>query len=144
MLFLSLLFQFIWMLQARHQVPEVVLQQIRSLNQLDLELYKYAQDIFAKQHGRTKHKFRSTVSLFVPNFLHPKYLFSAWVSYVLVGYLALFLYDVFFYFRWWITHTPTCNFCSNWILEIDQVVAIRYFFFYDNLEISFWLGFVCR
>lgn len=51
------------MLQARHQVPEVVLQQIRSLNHLDLELYKYAKNIFAKQHGRTMHKFHNTVSL---------------------------------------------------------------------------------
>ncbi|GLT52853.1 hypothetical protein SLA2020_261680 [Shorea laevis] len=42
--------------EARLQVPEVVLQQIRSLNYLDLELYKYAQDIFAKQHKRTMEK----------------------------------------------------------------------------------------
>ncbi|XP_062173072.1 protein-tyrosine sulfotransferase isoform X2 [Alnus glutinosa] len=42
--------------EARLQVPEVVLQQIRSLNNLDLELYKYAQDIFAKQHKRTMEK----------------------------------------------------------------------------------------
>ncbi|GLU02498.1 hypothetical protein SLE2022_197470 [Rubroshorea leprosula] len=36
--------------EARLQVPEAVLQQIRSLNSLDLDLYEYAQDIFAKQH----------------------------------------------------------------------------------------------
>ncbi|XP_044481656.1 protein-tyrosine sulfotransferase-like isoform X3 [Mangifera indica] len=35
--------------EARLQVPEEVLQQIRSLNSLDLELYKYALDIFEKQ-----------------------------------------------------------------------------------------------
>ncbi|KAF3454987.1 hypothetical protein FNV43_RR05435 [Rhamnella rubrinervis] len=46
--------------EARHQVPEVVLQQIRSLNHLDLELYKYAQDIFANQNGRTILEFHST------------------------------------------------------------------------------------
>ncbi|KAH7542642.1 hypothetical protein FEM48_Zijuj02G0095800 [Ziziphus jujuba var. spinosa] len=45
--------------EARHQVPERVLQQIRSLNHLDVELYKYAQDIFAKQHGRTMRNFGS-------------------------------------------------------------------------------------
>lgn len=37
-------------LQARLQVPEEVLQEIRSLNDLDLELYKYARSIFDKQH----------------------------------------------------------------------------------------------
>lgn len=45
-------------LQARLQVREEVLQQIRSLNSLDLELYKYALDIFAKQ----KQKLASIVS----------------------------------------------------------------------------------
>ncbi|BBH04975.1 tyrosylprotein sulfotransferase [Prunus dulcis] len=38
--------------EARLQVPEAVLQQIRQLNHLDLELYKHAQNIFAKQHKR--------------------------------------------------------------------------------------------
>ncbi|CAN6556987.1 unnamed protein product [Malus baccata var. baccata] len=38
--------------QARLQVPEMVLQQIRELNHLDVELYKYAQNIFANQHKR--------------------------------------------------------------------------------------------
>ncbi|XP_059659432.1 protein-tyrosine sulfotransferase [Cornus florida] len=36
--------------EARLQVPEVVLQEIKSLNSLDVELYKYAQEIFSKQH----------------------------------------------------------------------------------------------
>ncbi|KAM1149085.1 hypothetical protein ACFX2I_029623 [Malus domestica] len=39
--------------QARLQVPEMVLQQIRELNHLDVELYKYAQNIFANQHKHT-------------------------------------------------------------------------------------------
>lgn len=43
--------------EARHHVSKSVLQQIRSLNHLDLELYKYAQDIFAKQHKRTMNNF---------------------------------------------------------------------------------------
>ncbi|KAJ8751385.1 hypothetical protein K2173_016583 [Erythroxylum novogranatense] len=42
--------------EDRLKVPEVVLEQIRSLNDLDLELYKYAQDIFAKQHKLTMQK----------------------------------------------------------------------------------------
>lgn len=37
--------------QARLQVPEEVLEQIRSLNSLDLELYEYAKGIFAKQQN---------------------------------------------------------------------------------------------
>uniref|UniRef100_A0A1D1ZCP1 Protein-tyrosine sulfotransferase n=1 Tax=Anthurium amnicola TaxID=1678845 RepID=A0A1D1ZCP1_9ARAE len=36
--------------EARLLVPERVLQQILSLNSLDLELYKHAQGIFAQQH----------------------------------------------------------------------------------------------
>lgn len=43
--------------EARHHVSKSVLQQLRSLNHLDLELYKYAQDIFAKQHKRTMNNF---------------------------------------------------------------------------------------
>ncbi|KAL6204846.1 hypothetical protein ACLB2K_022113 [Fragaria x ananassa] len=39
--------------EARLQVSEVVLEQIKQLNHLDLELYKYAKDIFAKQHNNT-------------------------------------------------------------------------------------------
>ncbi|KAI4322274.1 hypothetical protein L6164_021985 [Bauhinia variegata] len=42
--------------EARLQVPEEVLQQIRFLNDLDLELYEYARDIFSKQHKTTLHK----------------------------------------------------------------------------------------
>ncbi|KAE8692913.1 Protein-tyrosine sulfotransferase [Hibiscus syriacus] len=36
--------------EARLRVPQMVLQQIQLLNKLDLELYEYAQGIFAKQH----------------------------------------------------------------------------------------------
>ncbi|XP_074303534.1 protein-tyrosine sulfotransferase-like isoform X3 [Silene latifolia] len=38
---------------ARLQVPESVINQIISLNKLDMELYKYAQDIFSQQHTNT-------------------------------------------------------------------------------------------
>ncbi|GMG98802.1 hypothetical protein Nepgr_000642 [Nepenthes gracilis] len=37
--------------EARLKVPESVLRQIISLNSLDVELYKYAQDIFARQRN---------------------------------------------------------------------------------------------
>lgn len=35
--------------EARLQIPDVVLQQIISLNRLDVELYKHAQDLYAQQ-----------------------------------------------------------------------------------------------
>ncbi|XP_043707321.1 protein-tyrosine sulfotransferase-like isoform X1 [Telopea speciosissima] len=46
--------------EARLQVPEVVLQQILSLNNLDVELYKYAQDIFEQQR---KHLMQKSVEV---------------------------------------------------------------------------------
>lgn len=55
-------------MQARRQVPYVVLQQIESLNRLDVELYKHAQDIFAKQHKHTIQKLGGAVSLSFPKF----------------------------------------------------------------------------
>ncbi|XP_021745953.1 protein-tyrosine sulfotransferase-like isoform X2 [Chenopodium quinoa] len=42
--------------EARHQVPESVIEQIISLNRLDMELYKYAQKLFARQHEQTVQK----------------------------------------------------------------------------------------
>ncbi|KAJ4978819.1 hypothetical protein NE237_009599 [Protea cynaroides] len=42
--------------EARLQVPDVVLQQMVSLNNLDVELYKYAQGIFAQQRKRLMQK----------------------------------------------------------------------------------------
>ncbi|CAN4120294.1 unnamed protein product [Withania somnifera] len=38
--------------EGRRQVSEALLQEITSLNHLDVELYKYAQTIFANQHKR--------------------------------------------------------------------------------------------
>ncbi|GAB2275075.1 hypothetical protein Dimus_009844 [Dionaea muscipula] len=43
--------------EARCKVPESVLRQIRQLNNLDLELYQYAKDIFARQHKIVMHNF---------------------------------------------------------------------------------------
>ncbi|XP_077227772.1 tyrosylprotein sulfotransferase [Tasmannia lanceolata] len=42
--------------EARLQVPETVLQQILSLNSLDVELYKHAQQIFAQQREHLAQK----------------------------------------------------------------------------------------
>ncbi|XWS74293.1 hypothetical protein CRYUN_Cryun02cG0202600 [Craigia yunnanensis] len=46
--------------EARLQVPQMVLQRIQSLNNLDLELYEYAQGIFAKQHKQAAEKLFDT------------------------------------------------------------------------------------
>eukprot|EP00262_Sarcandra_glabra_P002798 TRINITY_DN13182_c0_g2_i2.p1 TRINITY_DN13182_c0_g2~~TRINITY_DN13182_c0_g2_i2.p1 ORF type:complete len:422 (-),score=45.69 TRINITY_DN13182_c0_g2_i2:377-1642(-) len=43
--------------EARLHVPESVLHQIRSLNSLDVELYKHAQGIFAQQQKHLMQKF---------------------------------------------------------------------------------------
>lgn len=61
--------------QARLHVDEALLQEIESLNYLDMELYEYAQQIFAQQHGRTTLKLSDTV----------KYPFSWHVCLLIVG-----------------------------------------------------------
>ncbi|XP_074303542.1 protein-tyrosine sulfotransferase-like isoform X3 [Silene latifolia] len=43
---------------ARLQVPESVINQIISLNRLDMELYKYARDIFSQQHTNIVQKLK--------------------------------------------------------------------------------------
>ncbi|XVE79772.1 hypothetical protein DITRI_Ditri14bG0083300 [Diplodiscus trichospermus] len=48
--------------EARLQVPQMVLQRIRSLNNLDLELYEYAQVIF-EQHKQAAEKLFDTETL---------------------------------------------------------------------------------
>lgn len=69
--------------QARHQVSGAVLQQIKSLNHLDMELYKYAQGLFAKQHRRTMQNFVGMVSFCVKRLLN--FLYDAYNSLSLVG-----------------------------------------------------------
>ncbi|XVF68562.1 hypothetical protein PTKIN_Ptkin11bG0012700 [Pterospermum kingtungense] len=49
--------------EARLRVPEVVLQRIQSLNNLDLELYEYARGIFAKQHKQAAEALFDTETL---------------------------------------------------------------------------------
>ncbi|CAN7097875.1 unnamed protein product [Brassica rapa subsp. narinosa] len=46
---------------TRTRVPNVVIQQIKSLNNLDVELYKYAKEIFVKEHELVSKKMVSTV-----------------------------------------------------------------------------------
>ncbi|KAF3588750.1 hypothetical protein F2Q69_00026063 [Brassica cretica] len=45
---------------TRARVPNEVIQQIRSLNNLDVELYKYAKEIFVKEHELVSKKMVST------------------------------------------------------------------------------------
>lgn len=72
MLLLSLELLTFYALQARLAVPEVVLQQIKSLNSLDVELYTYAQSIFSKQHKQMMQELGGEVSanLFKTCFWH--------------------------------------------------------------------------
>ncbi|KAH1115371.1 hypothetical protein J1N35_008749 [Gossypium stocksii] len=54
--------------EARNKVPQMVLQRIQSLNKLDVELYEYAQGIFAKQHKQAAEKLfdaRTLGSIFI-------------------------------------------------------------------------------
>ncbi|KAL0460188.1 UNVERIFIED_CONTAM: Protein-tyrosine sulfotransferase [Sesamum latifolium] len=67
--------------EARRQVPEVVIQEIASLNSLDIELYNYAQHIFTEQQGHMTQpmgyaeKLATTLSLSAyPNF----YVLPSW------------------------------------------------------------------
>ncbi|CAN1171884.1 Protein-tyrosine sulfotransferase [Linum perenne] len=43
--------------EYRGKVSDVILDEIRSLNSLDIELYKYAQSLFAKQHETSLQRF---------------------------------------------------------------------------------------
>lgn len=53
-------------LQARLRVSEVVLQQIISLNRLDVELYKHAKEIFAQERKHLTEKSVKAVSPLPP------------------------------------------------------------------------------
>lgn len=48
---------------TRTRVPNEVIQQIKSLNNLDVELYKYAKEIFVKEHELVSNQMVSTSSI---------------------------------------------------------------------------------
>lgn len=73
MLLLSLTLLSFYPLQARLDVPEVVLQQIKSLNILDMELYRYAQSSFSKQHKQMMRQLKVSDNLFQDLFLASQY-----------------------------------------------------------------------
>lgn len=89
-------------LQERLQVPEMLLEQIRSLNHLDLELYKYAQEIFEKRHKHTMEKLVTAVSLCPVLHLEPMF--------CLVGCVIPY-YGICTYFNWLITHLHNLILC---------------------------------
>ncbi|KAH9700581.1 protein-tyrosine sulfotransferase [Citrus sinensis] len=70
---------------ARLLVPDTVLQQIRSLNSLDLRLFKYAEGIYAKQNERM-HELVTTVSYYLGEIPHT-ILFAS--TYILFGDMLL-------------------------------------------------------
>ncbi|GAV66414.1 Sulfotransfer_2 domain-containing protein [Cephalotus follicularis] len=76
--------------EARLRVSEEVLQQIRSLNNLDWELYKYAQDLFAKQHEK---QFVSTERL--EKFFNNSYGITCWGVFSLAMSIMLLILLIF-------------------------------------------------
>ncbi|KAL2239434.1 UNVERIFIED_CONTAM: Protein-tyrosine sulfotransferase, partial [Sesamum indicum] len=81
--------------EARRQIPEVVIQEIASLNSLDIELYNYAQHIFNEQQGHMTQRMVYAEKLATalstssyPNF----YVFPSWkvVSLSITGILGLY------------------------------------------------------
>ncbi|TXG73842.1 hypothetical protein EZV62_002421 [Acer yangbiense] len=76
--------------EARLRVPQVVLEQIRSLNNLDLELYKYAQVIFAKQSEHTMQKLVTTERF--PGLLNDSYGITVWKVILLAMSIVLLLF----------------------------------------------------
>ncbi|KAF8039835.1 hypothetical protein BT93_B2143 [Corymbia citriodora subsp. variegata] len=78
--------------ESRRQVGEAVLQEIKLLNNLDLELYEYAKDIFAQQHRRTTQK--SAVTEKLENMISSSYGSSQWNCVFL--FLPIILLLVFF------------------------------------------------
>ncbi|CAI9776460.1 unnamed protein product [Fraxinus pennsylvanica] len=47
--------------EARCKVPKLLLQEITSLNSLDIQLYNYAQDIFSKQQALVMQNMRQKI-----------------------------------------------------------------------------------
>ncbi|XP_048137481.1 protein-tyrosine sulfotransferase-like isoform X2 [Rhodamnia argentea] len=80
-------------LQSRRQVGGAVLQEIKSLNNLDLELYEYAKDIFAQQHRRTAQN--SAVTEKLENMITSSYGTSQWIRVFL--FLPIMLLLIFFF-----------------------------------------------
>lgn len=64
----------ILIVQARKLVPETLLQQILTLNSLDVELYKYGQGIFGVENKHLETRIGDEKQHFVPDLVSAIYL----------------------------------------------------------------------
>lgn len=74
--------------EARRMVPESVLQQIISLNSLDMELYNYAQDIFSRQHELVMKKLEPEQSVLLGAYGAPWNIISVAIAFVSLAFIA--------------------------------------------------------
>lgn len=77
--------------EARLRVPESTVERIKSLNRLDLELYEYAQDIFARQHDRTMQKLETKGTVVLNSVGAPPWRESLLVMAVVLVGVCLFI-----------------------------------------------------
>ncbi|XP_021836866.1 protein-tyrosine sulfotransferase isoform X3 [Spinacia oleracea] len=78
--------------EARHQVPESMIEQIISLNRLDMELYKYAQNIFAGQHEQTVQKLERQNSILINSFMTPHWENISLIMTIVLVVVAILLF----------------------------------------------------
>ncbi|KAK4441185.1 Protein-tyrosine sulfotransferase [Sesamum alatum] len=86
---------------ARHRVPEAIIQEIASLNSLDMELYTYAKNIFKKQqeHAMQSVVYAERLSSTLPNSTYSNsYSPQSWkfLSLAITGLFLLLYISVFF------------------------------------------------
>ncbi|KAI3957397.1 hypothetical protein MKW98_003118 [Papaver atlanticum] len=79
---------------ARRQVPDVILQEINSLNRLDVELYKHAKEIFSQERKHLAEKLLEAVEQ--KNALGSLYGTSTWRPFLLAIAVLLLLLLTFF------------------------------------------------
>ncbi|KAI3923078.1 hypothetical protein MKW92_031774 [Papaver armeniacum] len=79
---------------ARRQVPDVILQEINSLNRLDVELYKHAKEIFSQERKHLAEKLVEAVEQ--KNALGSLYGTSTWRPFLLAIAVLLLLLLTFF------------------------------------------------
>ncbi|XP_031385402.1 protein-tyrosine sulfotransferase isoform X3 [Punica granatum] len=83
--------------EARLHVSAAVLREIKSLNSLDLELYEYAQEIFAKQHSLSNQKLLTTESF--GGIISSSYSITPWNLVLLASPLILLVLFIFAFVR---------------------------------------------
>ncbi|XP_022874820.1 protein-tyrosine sulfotransferase-like isoform X2 [Olea europaea var. sylvestris] len=81
--------------EARRKVPELLLQEIKLLNSLDMQLYSYAQDIFAKQRALMVQNMESLQSAHDEHANNNSFSLPSWKVVFLVIASLLVLFFVF-------------------------------------------------